>query len=308
MDANNKTLGRQTVKLRAGGYSANTQIFAPPRATLLSSGAIDAASVVRARFEVTYNGFSEDAKKAFQAAVDVWSITLDTTVPIRINATWTKLDPGVLGQAGAEDFSRNFTGAPVADVWYPIALANKISGRDLTPGAPHISAEFNSNFNNWFLGIGGNTPSDRYDLMSVVLHEIGHGLGFLGSMTVENGRGRWGGGTNSPIIYDRFVENNLGQKLLNTALFPNNSTQLAGQLQSSRLFFNGPRSRIGNGNNPVPVYAPIVWDGGSSFSHLNESTFPSGNVNSLMTPQIGMGESIHTAGPIGLGVLRDLGW
>jgi hypothetical protein len=308
MDANNETLGRQTVKLRAGGYSANTQIFAPPTAALLSSGAIDPASVVTARFEVTYNGFSEEAKRAFQAAVDVWSITLDTNVPIRINATWTELDPGVLGQAGAEDFRRNFTGAPVANVWYPIALANKIGGNDLTPGAPHIGAEFNSNFDNWFFGIDGNTPSDRYDLMSVVLHEIGHGLGFLGSMTVENGRGRWGAGTNAPIIYDRFVENNLGQKLLNTALFPNNSTQLAGQLQSSRLFFNGPRSRIANGNNPVPVYAPIVWDGGSSFSHLNESTFTSGNVNSLMTPQIGMGESIHTAGPIGLGVLRDLGW
>lgn len=308
MDTNTEGLGRQTVKLRAGGYSTNTRVFAPPTATLLAMGSLEAAEAVSTIFEVTYNGFSEEAKAAFQAAVDVWSVTLTSTVPIRINATWTGLGDGVLGQAGPEDFRRNFANAPVPNVWFPVPLANKISGTDLTPGAPHITAEFNSNFGNWYLGTDGETPSENYDLTSVVLHEIGHGLGFIGSMNVRNGRGTWGSGSAFPFIYDRFIENNFGQKLLDTALFPNNSTALAGQLQSSRIFFTGARAKTANGNSPVPVYAPMVWDGGSSFSHLSESGFPSGNANSLMTPQIGKGESIHSAGPIGLGFLRDMGW
>jgi hypothetical protein len=310
MDADNTTLGRQYIKLYAGDYSSNTQIFAPPMAALLSAGSIEPSTVVTAKFEVTYTGFSDEAKRAFQAAVDVWSITLNTNVVIRINANWAALDdPRVLGQAGPEGFNRNFTGAPVTNVWFPVALANKIGGSDLTPGAAHISAEFNSNFSNWYFGIDGNTPSGKYDLMSVVLHEIGHGLGFVGSMNVgDDGRGSWGAGSSFPFIYDRFTENGDGQKLLDTTLFPNNSTQLAGQLQSTRLFFNGTRSRAANGNNRVPIYAPLQWEPGSSYSHLNESTFPAGNANSLMTPQIGMGESIHAAGAIGLAVLRDMGW
>lgn len=36
---------------------------------------------------------------------------------------------------------------------------------------------FNSN-TNWYYGIDGNPPSTKYDLISTVLHEIGHGLGF----------------------------------------------------------------------------------------------------------------------------------
>ena len=43
--------------------------------------------------------------------------------------------------------------------------------------------------------------------MSVVLHELGHGLGFAGSMDVDGALGSWGLGTAFPIIYDRFVEN-----------------------------------------------------------------------------------------------------
>ncbi|MFP5265171.1 MAG: hypothetical protein ACLGJB_25060 [Blastocatellia bacterium] len=297
--------GKQVI-LRAGGYSAPTRIAAPPEAALLTAEAA-AAPQVTATFQVTYTGFSNEAMTAFQAAVDVWATALTTDVPIRVDAHWTPLDPGVLGSAGPENVLRDFSGAPQASTWYPVALANAISGGDLTQGAAHISANFNSNFTNWYFGIDGNTPLDRYDLMTVVLHELGHGLGFIGSMDVDNNNGT-SGLAGFPIIWDRFIFNTLGQSLLDTTLFPNNSSQLAGQLQSNQLFFRGTNAVFANGNSPVRVYAPTVWEPGSSFSHLDEVTFGSGNPNSLMTPQIGMAESIHAPGPIGMGVLRDLGW
>lgn len=310
-----QSVGRKTAVIRAGNYVSGTQVFAPPMAALLTAGA-DAAPQVTAKFDVTYHGFSDEAKKAFQAAVDVWAITLSTSVTIRVDATWTSLGTGVLGQAGPENFFSGFLGAPKSQTWYPVALANKLNGADLTPGQPHISASFNSNFPNWHFGTGGATPLDKYDLMSVVLHEIGHGIGFIGSMNVFNNdtphtdddQGSWSIGSGFPIIYDRFTENAQGQKLIDTALFPNPSHKLAGQLQSNQLFFNGPKARAANNNGAVRIYAPSVWDGGSSFSHLDEVTFPAGDANSLMTPQIGTGESIHAAGPIVRGVLKDLGW
>jgi hypothetical protein len=300
-------MGRHLMKIRAGGHCPMTRVFPPPAAALLMAGV--AAPPPTATFSVQYNGFSDEAKTAFQAAVDVWSVMITCNVTIRVDATWMPLGPGILGSAGPETFLRNFPSAPQANTWYPIALASSLAGSDLTPGDPHISANFNSVFSNWYLGTDGLTPPNRYDLTSVVLHELGHGLGFVGSMNVaSDGTGSWGLNTGFPIIYDRFAENALGQSLLDTSEFPNHSEELAGQLHSNQLFFTGTRARTANTNVPVQLYAPILWDEGSSFSHLNEVTFPSGNPNSLMTPQIGLGESIHSPGTVGLGVLQDLGW
>lgn len=307
MSSNVQQMKGHFAVLRAGGYSAPAHIFSPPGAALLTAGAAT-APLVTAKFEVTFQGFSDEAKAAFQAAVDVWAITLTTNVPIRVDAQWNALDPRVLGQAGPANVLQNFQGAPQNNTWYPVALANTRSGSDLTAGSPHITAEFNSNFANWYFGTDGQTPVDKYDLMSVILHELGHGLGFVGSANVNNGQGSWGLGTGRPFIYDRFVENTQGKKILDTTLFPNPSTELAGQLQSTRLFFNGSRARTANGNKPVHLYAPITWEGGSSYSHLDEVTFPSGSSNSLMSPQLGMGEAIHSPGSIGLAILQDMGW
>ncbi len=308
MATSTESMGGRLVKVLAGGYSSGTHVFAPPAAALRIAEAALAPQVT-ATFDVTYHGFSDEAKTAFQAAVDVWSVTLMSSVTIRVDAHWTPLDdPRVLGSAGPETFVRDFSEAPEAGTWYPISLANALEGSDLSSGDPHITANFNSNFTNWYFGTDGLTPLDRYDLMSVVLHELGHGLGFVGSMDVEGGEGSWGLNTPFPIVYDRFTENLQGQQLLDTALFQNPSTELAGQLQSNQLFFNGSHARAGNGNNPVQIYAPLTWEPGSSFSHLNEVAFPSGNANSLMSPQIGRGEAIHDPGPVGTGVLQDLGW
>lgn len=293
--------------LRAGGYTSRSHIFAPPGAALLAAGA-DTAPPVTAQFDVDYQGFSDEAKAAFQAAVDVWSITLMTSVPIRVEASWGPLGAKVLGQAGPANVMRNFQGAKQAGTWYPVALANALSASDLTPGKPHITAEFSNNFANWYFGTDGATPADKYDLMSVVLHELGHGLGFVGSATVAGTQGGWGLGSGFPFIYDRFVENALGQKILDTTLFPNPSDKLAGQLQSTRLFFNGARARAANGGKSVQVYAPITWEDGSSFSHLDEVMFPAGSQNSLMSPQLALGEAVHSPGPVGLGILQDMGW
>jgi hypothetical protein len=56
------------------------------------------------------------------------------------------------------------------------------------------------------------------------------------------------------------------------------------------------------------LYAPAVFEAGSSYSHLDEATYLRGDLNSLMTPRLGMGETIRQPGPIALGILRTLGW
>ncbi len=144
-----------------------------------------------ATFTVTYHGFTPAARTAFQSAVNVWKTRVTSTVPITVDATFQPLGTGVLGSAGPSFVRRNFAGAPLANTWYVDAIANKRHGSQLNP-APDIVANFNSNFPNWFFGTGGATPAGKYDFKTVVLHELGHGLGFLGARP-----GQWRAGDGS---------------------------------------------------------------------------------------------------------------
>lgn len=54
-----------------------------------------------------------------------------------------------------------------------------MAGQNLnTPTEFDIEASFNSGFSNWYLGLDGQ-GSGQFDLVTVVLHELGYGLGFI---------------------------------------------------------------------------------------------------------------------------------
>ncbi len=246
------------------------------------------------------------ASAALTYAAGIWESLLNSTVPITINAGWVNnLGSGVLGHSGSVNINRDFSGAPTAGTWYPATLANALAGSDLNPSNPDIYMGFSSTFS-WYTGTDGNTPITDYDLVSVVLHEICHGLGFAGSMTVSAGQGSWGNGTGYPISYDRFTEDNAGVSLLNTTTYPNPSVALGNALTSGSIFFDGTAANAANGGSRVPLYVPGTWQPGSSYSHLSETY--NGTANSLMTYSLGFGESEHSPGPITEGLLSDVGW
>lgn len=265
-----------------------------------------------ATINVTYTGFSAEARTAFQFAVDIWATQITSDVPIEVEATFRPLPTGVLGSAGAALSVRDWTTgnvAPRSGVFYPIPLANKLAGVDLFPpengqADDHdINANFSSSFTNWYFGTDGNTPVGEFDFVSVVLHELGHGLGFAGSASVSGGQGSVGSLDGYPRVYDIFVQNGSGEAIT-SFLSPSNS--LASQLQSGNLFWDSPSAA--NGNSRPKLYAPNPFEQGSSYSHLDEDTFLAGNPNSLMTPRIGRAETIHDPGDIARGMFQDMGW
>jgi hypothetical protein len=250
---------------------------------------------------VDYTDFTPQARAAFQHAVNLWSTQITSSVPIHIEAEFVSLPSGVLGSAGPTLVGN--TSGLVPNTWYATALANKIGGTDIFPGSPDIHASFSNSFS-WYYGTDGNAPAGTYDFVSVVLHELGHGLGFLGAMNVSGGTGTWGW-DGYPVIYDHFTENSSGQPLLS---FASPSTALGTQLTSNNLFFDGPRARLANAGAAPRLYAPAEWRQGSSYSHLNEATYGVGSPNSLMTPALASGEAIHDPGPITRGIFEDTGW
>jgi hypothetical protein len=124
----------------------------------------------------------------FNYAAGIWGGLLPSAVEIKVNA---KFDPqtcdasgAVLGSTSAGSSHRNFANAPYPNTWYQQALANRLAGVDLNPGVNDMDITFNSNLNGippcpfrWYYGVDGNEGAD-IELLPVVLHEIGHGLGF----------------------------------------------------------------------------------------------------------------------------------
>jgi len=286
-----------------------------PRRVLPSAEYFSKITVKTATINVNYIGsWPEGARAAFEYAKGIWESSLSSPVPIIVNATWENLtakygSPYILGGASAADYYRDFSGAPITGTWYPLALANKLYGGDLDPGTD-IEATFNSAFPSWYFGIDGDPPGiDKYDFASVVLHEIGHGLGFSGSMVWSGGSGNWGRGSNYPFVFDKYVVNGSGQSLLDTSVFPNFSSSLGSQLISGNLYFNGSHAVSANGGIQGPrLYAPASWEQGSSYSHLDEGTYSNASGNSLMTPSFTNDEVIHVPGPLTMAIFEDIGW
>lgn len=259
---------------------------------------------------VNYIGFQAEPKTAFQYAVEIWEHLIASPIPIYMTARWTELDEGVLGSCGPSSFFENFEAAPLKDRYYPVALVEKLQGQEITDDSyPDMIAQFNSDNDDWYFGVDGQTPTGKYDFVSVVLHEIAHGLGFTGFFYEQDGLGTYGDILPYPGIFDEFVTTGLGSQLVDTTLFSNPSASLLQQFRSNNLYFKSEAARFVSNNDSYPrLYAPATFDEGSSIYHLHESTYDVGDTNSLMTPFFDRAEAVHDPGPLTLAMFADMGW
>jgi hypothetical protein len=226
----------------------------------------------------------------FQAAADYWETKLNSNVEITIRA---QFDPqtctqfsATLGSAGPTSIHRDFANAPVANTWYPAALANSLANSDLSAN-PDINATFNSNLDSdpnclggagWNYEIGEATGSPL-ELYSTVVHEIGHGLGFLTFVAADGSKL---GGLDD--TYMRFLQDRT------TGLDWSNMTdaqRAASYVNSGNLVWTGSKAVTEssfltagtNAGNPR-MYAPNPVQTGSSVSHWDTALTP----NEVMEP------------------------
>jgi hypothetical protein len=135
---------------------------------------------------------------AFRFAANIWGASLDSNVEIFVEASFDTLGctatSATLGSAGAIVIVANFSGSDLDNTWYPIALANRLAGTDLDPLRNDIRVRFNSNLGQpgcltgvfFYLGLDNNHGND-IDLVTVLLHEFAHGLGFANFVNESTG-------------------------------------------------------------------------------------------------------------------------
>ncbi|HYR76213.1 MAG TPA: PA domain-containing protein [Pyrinomonadaceae bacterium] len=185
---------------------------------------------------------------AFQAAATIWGATVSSTPTITIHATWSSTmtctaSSGILGAAGnAGNIYRDFSGS-VPGTWYGNALANALSGTDRNGASPEINATFNLNLGtsncltslHWYYGLDNNHGSTGVDLVTVLIHEFAHGLGFQTFTSSSTGAQAFG----FPSIYDRFLFDNTAGKTW--AQMTTDAERQASAINTNNLVWNGPQ-------------------------------------------------------------------
>ena len=252
---------------------------------------------------------------AFQHAADIWGQCINSNVTIRVEA---RMDPqfcdptsAVLGSAGAKTVHRDFAGAPAPLTWYPQALANSLAGVDLTTTAD-IGATFNSNLNGdagclggigWYYGYDSSPGSD-IDFVTVVLHEVGHGLGFQTFVNLQLG-------TKLNGFNDTYMLN-LGQVGASPFGYPamSNTQRVAASISDPNLVWTGSSVTAEHPNIPVTsglnsgwmrAHGPNPAQGGSSVSHWSSTVSP----NEVMEPAYTGAEHDPS---LALQLMEDIGW
>jgi hypothetical protein len=252
---------------------------------------------------------------AFQYAADLWAERLQSNVTIFVEANMDPLfcspTQAILGGAGANTVHGNFTNAPVPNTWYPQALANSLAGFDLH-GSGDLGATFNSNIDgspsclsgaSWYYGFDANPPPGDIDFVTVVLHEIGHGLGFQTFVGLSTGAKLQG-------FNDTYMLN-LEHHGANPPLYPNmtDAQRVDASQADPDLHWVGVRVTDeglatltgGVSNGHVRMHGPSPQQSGSSVSHWSTALSP----NQLMEPSYtGPNHDVALALPL----MEDIGW
>lgn len=278
-----------------GNIYAGTATDAKPE----SRGKVTNA-VAKSKFDVKYNNFPDWAKKEVQAAVDVWAANFSSPVTISVDASWGRSSSwGILGSARPTNFYSGFAGAPDPTLWYTSALANSLAGKDLDKANPEMIIQVNSGAA-WNIRGDGSPTNNEYDLESVFLHEIAHGLGFLSNDSYDSFYGV--ASLDQPTPYDAYAQTSDGRRL---ADLPSPSLEL-GQALTTSLVWAGPLGIKANNGVKPKLYTPSRYESGSSTSHLDEATFSKTGLDSVMTPNLDPGEIFKEPGPLLLAMMEDM--
>jgi hypothetical protein len=260
----------------------------------------------------------EQRRIAMMAAMQELAATIDSSVPIAVEASFTNLEcdarSAVLGAAAPTTAVWDFAGAPDANTLYPIAVANAFAAVDLDPGFADIIVTMNADidFNNnclsqsdWFYGLNAQGPASSVNFREVAIHELSHGLGFLTFVDPYTGQ-------NFLNRNDAFSSNLFDADTAKYWPEMTDAERLASH--TSTVVWRGDRGRciaqqldtgkvLADDYYYPAMHSPNPIEPGSSISHWSTAISPS----AVMTPYIGFVPLLSLTGSDN-SLLADIGW
>jgi hypothetical protein len=230
----------------------------------------------------------------------------------------------VVGRAGTTsqiDFGSDPPPGAFPDTFYPIALAEALSGTNLNGAGVEINATFNSDVDgptcfgskSFYYGIEpGGPPSSALAFFPVVLHELGHGLGFSSLSCTDPGgcdatpQGGFLNAGNVTDVWGRFLATPAGVLWADM----DNAQRVASMTSDPDLVWSGARvtasaGDLADGTNGgfLRMHAPAAIAPGSSVSHYSTAVTP----DEVMEPIINLSAVVHDPGRA-VPLLGDIGW
>lgn len=227
--------------------------------------------------------------ESIKLAAEHWGDRFISDVVTRICIEWKSLDGEFLASAISEHFIRGSSFEKLRDDSdYQPALAASLVGEDvLNSTSPHIRIRLNMDMP-WHLSISSGALSNEYDLSTIVLHELTHGLFFSGAIvTTGTNRAKFEDGAKSR--FDQFIEVEEDIAVAENCV----DTDLYNAIRSPNLRFHSPDNKIKMG-----LFAPRQYVRGSSTYHFNNFTFQEDcrynkisvlDCSDLMTHELGQG-------------------
>ncbi len=266
----------------------------------------------------------------FQTAAAIWGGKLDSGQTIKVAAEFNDLfcqtGSAVLGFAGPTDFG-TFGSPPsgyFANTWYAVAELEAVRNTNINAAEAEIDAQFNGAVDANCMGGGTRfwygidpavpVPANRIALLPTVLHELGHGLGFLtlvcGDPAGCGGQGGFGSlYLNTPDIWMRFLKNASTGEFWQTMTDAERQASITGD---PNLVWDGPVVNAalptfqpggpGLSGGRMRMHAPNPVQSGSSVSHFSAAASP----NLLMEPAIN--SNLFDQVDLTLALFQDIGW
>ena len=272
----------------------------------------------RRMFGDTCVAWPEAAKEALEYAASIWSDVLENEFSVDIAACYSPdMAAGTLGSA--QPALSVLIGLMGDTVVVPKALAENLLARNLNGN--DIRVIINKNFD-FYYGTDAAPPPSQVDFVTLCLHELGHGLGFVGSAAVDDGDPLNGteclgtagtgclgyyadfsgqGARYYPYVFDLFADRGSDDtRLLD---LPNPGAEIRTELLGggAGLFFDGAnQTEYYPSTDAFELYAPGTFRPGSSFSHFRDNS-------EVLFYALSYGNAIHDVGKASE-VMQNIGW
>lgn len=257
---------------------------------------------------ITCREWPAEARVAMEYAASIWSDALQNEQPFEVHACFTPFASGTQQIGSASTPYRTIADALDKEkVAYPKVIYEVLTGKNSSGRDIRLLANSRTDF---YYGTDRNVGENQIDFVTFALHELGHGLGFVGPNTVRDGIGRigvyTGEGENNesiyaPSIFDLQVE--LGGGAIPLVELPNPSSEMELALTGvyDGLYLNLERvDTYSEASDRLKLYTPPGYQSGSSYVHFE-------NDRELMSRSIVFGRANHQLGSA-LTVLQNMGW
>lgn len=249
-------------------------------------------------FSIHGTDVPDSVMNVMKYCANIWNEYITTPITINVNVSWQELKSNVNAYAKPTNY---YT---INGIFYPVALAEKLQKKNLNANEPDIEVVINKTMK-WYLDpdkIPSELSKGQYDLTTTLLHEIAHGLGYIGSITSENLTTTE---FSAPTVFDMLVADKDGKPIVTKKddSYILDNTVLTG----NDIYWNGKFAKAYCGEK-LKLYAPENFNSGSTVYHLDETAYPTDCGFELMTPKLSQNEIFRKPDMATIAMIADLGW